>query len=141
MFLVKILLFVVYRKNYMILCSPSPGTQQSEKNIFKCFQFYYISLIILSLRLMHKSYRNWVPGEMEFCWKNYLFSTPIYYTTFSKTYYSLDDLNLRSLKHKRLIYLDWLILALGATPSNAIKIISLGLTTSINSWRYTKTLS
>jgi len=32
--------------------------------------------------------------------------------------------------YKRVVYLDWLILALGATPSNAMKIISCGFTTS-----------
>ena len=35
---------------------------------------------------------------MEFCWKNSLFKTPIYYTTLSNTSSSLEDLNRRSLQ-------------------------------------------
>lgn len=97
MFLLNIPYFDVYLKKSMILCYPSPGTQQSEKKIFKCFQFCSISLMILSLRLVQRSYKNWVPGEIEFCWKNSLFSTPISSNTFSNDSSSLEDLNLRSL--------------------------------------------
>lgn len=68
-FLLKILYFFVYRRKSMILCSPSPGTQQSEQNIFKFFQLCSISFNILSFKLEQRSYKNFVPGEIEFCWK------------------------------------------------------------------------
>lgn len=51
----------------MILCYPSPGTVQSEKNTLRCLQPFFTYYIILPLRYSPNSVRNFVPGEIEFC--------------------------------------------------------------------------
>lgn len=89
---------LLYRKNYMILCSPSPGTQQSEKRTFRSRHSLDISSMILPLSFRQRLNRNWVPGEMEFAWKIYLFSMPIFCTkSLKKSISSTPDLNLLSL--------------------------------------------
>ncbi len=110
-FFAKVLYFFVYRKKSMILCSPSPGTQQSEKNIFKFFQSCSISFKILVFRFAHRSYKKVVPGEIEFCLKYSSSSTPTSSKTLSNSYSSHEDLNLRSLNVwdkciPRLVYLS-----------------------------------
>lgn len=111
----------------MILCYPYPGTPQSENMTLRCFQLVYISSNTFYFKLEQRSFKNLVPGEIELAMKFSLFSTPIFDRTSSKISSSLADLNLLSL--------DWLIFALGATPSKAMYNNSWGFTVYIRSRR------
>lgn len=51
----------------MILCSPSPGTVQSEKKTLRCLHPVLIYYMILLLRYSPNSVKNFVPGDIEFC--------------------------------------------------------------------------
>lgn len=110
------------RRKSIILCSPSPGVKQSENSTFKFLHYPSYKLITFFFNITHKFVRNSVPGEIEFCWKFSLSCMFSLASNLKKFYLSLIALNLRSL--------DWLIFALGATPSKAMNMSFWGFTFS-----------